>query len=131
MIAGHQTLRTRLGRVRGLGASKEGTAHWWGQRVTAVALLPLLFGLTVAIIRLFRAEQAEVADVFANPLVTLLAAGLVIAGYWHLQMGLKVVIEDYIHGTVPKIICEWLSAAVCLTLGGASLLAILKLAVSG
>jgi succinate dehydrogenase / fumarate reductase membrane anchor subunit len=131
MTTSHSTLRTRLGRVRGLGASREGTLHWWGQRVTAAAMLPLLFGLAVAILRLFRAEQAEVADVFANPLVTLLAAGLIIAGYWHLKLGLKVVIEDYVHGTVAKIIIESIAAAICLVLGGASLLAILKLAVAG
>ena len=121
------SLRTPLGRVRGLGSAKEGTHHWWMQRVTAVALVPLTLWLVVVIIRLSSAGFEQANDFVANPLVMvglLLALGVM---FYHAQLGLQVVIEDYVH-------TEWLKLTsligmkfTCVALAVASAVAVIRI----
>ncbi|MDX1483828.1 MAG: succinate dehydrogenase, hydrophobic membrane anchor protein [Alphaproteobacteria bacterium] len=97
------SLRSRLGQVRGLGSAKEGAAHWWAQRLTAVALVPLVFWLVASLAALSGAGHAEVVAWLRGPIAPVAMVALLIAGFHHLQLGLQVVIEDYVHGEAAKI----------------------------
>lgn len=95
------SLQTPLGRVRGLGSAKEGTRHWWLQRLTAVALVPLSVWMVVVAVQLIGADYATAHAFVANPVATVAALLLIGALFYHVQLGLQVVIEDYVH-------VEWL-----------------------
>lgn len=96
-------LKTRLATVRGLGSAKNGTHHWWGQRVTAVALVPLTLWFVYSVITLSGAGYGTVAGWLAQPWNTVLMLLLIAATFHHLQLGLQVVIEDYIHTEFTKL----------------------------
>ena len=92
------SLRTPLGKVRGLGAARDGTGHWWAQRVTAIALVPLVIWFMVAMIGLLGADYDTVRAWLGRPLVSVLLLLLLGAVFYHARLGLNVVIEDYVHG---------------------------------
>ena len=96
------SLRTPLGRVRGLGSAKEGTAHWWAQRLTAIALVPLVLWFAVSLIVLAGADHATVAAWLRDPVAAVLMLLLILAGFHHAQLGMQVVIEDYVHSEVAQ-----------------------------
>jgi succinate dehydrogenase / fumarate reductase membrane anchor subunit len=123
-------MRSMLGRARGLGAAKSGTAHWWAQRVTALALVPLSLWFIGAMVRLAGLSRAEVAHWAASPVTATLMVALILATFHHLHLGLQVVIEDYIHAEKPRL--AWLLAmrAVVALLALASLISVLRLAFS-
>src|SRR5690606_5979046 len=83
-------LRTPLGRVRGLGSAKEGSHHWWMQRVTAVALVPLTLWFVASLLCLAGADHAPAADWLASPLTAVLMLLLIVATFHHLQLGVQV-----------------------------------------
>lgn len=90
-------------RVRGLGSAKSGTEHWWHQRVTSVALVPLSLFVVVLMASLIGADHAEVVARIGHPVV---ATGLILtlgAVAWHMQLGMRVIIEDYVHGPGWKV----------------------------
>lgn len=91
------SLQTPLGRVRGLGSAKEGSHHWWVQRMTAIALVPLSLYFLWLVLCSAGLAQDEARALMAKPLNASLLAAFVIALFWHAQLGLQVVIEDYIH----------------------------------
>jgi len=91
------SLQTPLGRVRGLGSAHAGTHHWWMQRLTAIALVPLTVYFLWLLLGLVGADQDQAREVLAKPRNASLLAAFVIALFWHAQLGLQVVIEDYIH----------------------------------
>lgn len=97
------TLRSGLGRVRGLGSAKEGVNHWWSQRVTAIALVPLTLWFIASVILLAGADHATVSAWIARPINTVLLLCLLGATFWHAALGLQVVIEDYIHAERMKL----------------------------
>ena len=90
------SLRTPLANARGLGSAKEGVGHWWHQRLTAVALVPLLlwFGFSVAL--LGTADYYTVIDWIAHPVNAVLMILVLAVGFWHGALGVQVVIEDYV-----------------------------------
>ena len=122
------SLRTSLATARGLGSAKEGVDHWWKQRLTAIALVPLLlwFGFSVAL--LGTADYYTVMGWLAHPVNTGLMILALSAGLWHGVLGLQVVIEDYIATEWKKITVLLLVkfAAVVLALAGS--LAVLRIA---
>ena len=122
------TMRTPLSRVRGLGSAKDGTHHWWMQRLTAVALLPLSIWFVVSAIMLAGADHAAVSAWLGSPLPAVLMLLLVVALFHHLQLGLQVVIEDYIHGEVAKLVCLIGLKLGSVALAVAAIFAILKVA---
>ncbi len=124
-------MRSMLGRARGLGSAKSGTGHWWAQRVTAFALLPLVLWFVCAAIRLAGAMRADVAHWAADPLVATLLVSLVLAMFHHMRLGLQVVIEDYIHAERPRLAWLLVMQGVTGLLGLAAIIAILKLAFTG
>lgn len=110
--------RSELGRVRGLGSAKEGVRHWWQQRLTAVALIPLLVWFVATLVAHTGADHANVALWLGSPVTFALMLLLVGAGFWHMALGLQVVIEDYVHGEALKlglvILVQFASAALAL-----------------
>jgi len=92
-----QGVRTPLGRVRGLGSAKEGVQHWWAQRLTALALVPLSLWFIFSMIRLTGAEHGAVVAWFGHTLNSVLMIVLIATTFHHAQLGLQVVIEDYVH----------------------------------
>jgi succinate dehydrogenase / fumarate reductase membrane anchor subunit len=89
-------MRSPLGRARGLGSARAGAAHWWAQRITSIALVPLTLWFLCAMIRMIGATRDDVVFWMAGPLPIVLLIALVIATFHHLQLGLQVVIEDYV-----------------------------------
>jgi succinate dehydrogenase / fumarate reductase membrane anchor subunit len=121
------SMRTPLGRVRGLGSAKSGTEHWWLQRVTAISNIPLVIFLVIFVIRHLGASRAEIVASIANPFVAILLALTFVSVLWHMRLGLQVVIEDYVHGHVAKFAALLANSFVTVLLGVAALYAILKM----
>jgi succinate dehydrogenase / fumarate reductase membrane anchor subunit len=89
-------LRSPLGRARGLGSARAGSKHWWGQRLTAIALVPLTIWFIRGMLHLTNASQADVVDWMSSPVRLALMLALIFATFHYLQLGLQVVIEDYV-----------------------------------
>jgi len=119
--------RTQLGRVRGLGSAKSGTGHWWAQRLTAIALIPLVIWFVVSVIVLTGAPHAAVVAWLGNPLTATLMVLLIFATFHHAQLGLQVVIEDYVHGEGTRLALIVLVKFAAILLGTGSVIAALKL----
>lgn len=118
MSESHGTsLKTDFKRVRGLGSAKEGVAHWWAQRVTALALIPLTVWFVASIVSLVGATHAAVIDWVASPVPAILLILLTVAVFHHAQLGLQVVIEDYVHGEAAKLTLLLLVKAAAIVLG--------------
>ena len=91
-----QVMRSTLGRARGMGAAKSGLHHWWVERVTGIALVPLTVWFIYAVLHLLGSPQAAVHRFVANPVNTVLLLATVGMTFHHMQLGLQVVMEDYI-----------------------------------
>ena len=124
-------MRTPLGRVRGLGSAKEGTQHFWRQRLTAVALVPLTLFFLGVILSLIGADHAQVRATLANPFVALTLALMLGTGLYHMKLGMQAVIEDYIHGEGGKIVLLMLNTFFSIIIGAACVYALLKIAFGG
>lgn len=92
------SLRHPLARAKGLGSAKDGTGHWWNQRLTAIALALLTPWFVIFAVGLIGADQLAVRAAIAQPLSASLLAAFVLSLFWHAQLGLQVVVEDYVHG---------------------------------
>lgn len=91
------TLQTPLGKFLGKGSAGHGAGHWWSQRLTAVALLPLTLWFAVALLTMNSFAYADIAAWVAEPFHAIGLAALIIALLYHSQLGLQVVVEDYVH----------------------------------
>ena len=96
------SIRTPIGKVRGLGSAKSGTEHWWEMRLTSIALLPLTLAAIVIVISLIGRNHAAVVQILGSPLVAITMLLWVFAVTLHMRLGLQSVIEDYIHGKAMK-----------------------------
>lgn len=101
-MAKTRELRSELGRVRGLGSAKEGVVHWWRQRLTAIALIPLSLWFVASLIFLTGADQAAVTHWLSSPISLGVMILFIGALFYHAVLGLQVVIEDYIHSHGPR-----------------------------
>ena len=123
--------RSPIARVRGLGAAKEGVQHWWVQRLTAIALVPLSVWFAAGVIGLAGAPHSQAAAWIAHPLnatLMILTLGLT---FHHGQLGLQVVIEDYVHAEGVKLALLIVIKLLALALALAGALAVLRLMMGG
>lgn len=127
-MADANKFRTPLARVRGLGAAKTGTEHFWIQRVTAVGLIPLTIIFVLYLLCLVGADLATVKATLGRPVPATITILLVVAAFWHAKLGIQVIIEDYVHHEGTKLASLLLLSFACAAIGLASVLAVLKLA---
>ena len=99
------SLQTPLAKVKGLGSAKEGTHHWWQQRLSAIALVPLSLWFIYSIISMVGADYMTVVYWMRQPYVSVLLVFFILSLFYHAVLGLQVVIEDYIHSEWQKISC--------------------------
>jgi succinate dehydrogenase / fumarate reductase, membrane anchor subunit len=97
------SMQTPLKQVRGLGAAKSGTEHFWQQRVTAIANVPLVLFLLWFIVSHLGAARADVVSSLKNPIISVLMISALASIFWHMRLGMQVVIEDYVHGHGRKL----------------------------
>nr|WP_295743686.1 succinate dehydrogenase, hydrophobic membrane anchor protein [uncultured Acidocella sp.] len=122
--------RSQLGRARGLGSAKHGAAHWWAERVTSVALLPLSLYFVVSVIMLLGADAHAMHAYMAEPWNSALFLALIIIMFYHLSMGLQVVVEDYVPNEAKRLLMVMVLKGIIVFLALASAVSVLKLALS-
>jgi succinate dehydrogenase / fumarate reductase membrane anchor subunit len=125
------SLQNPIGRVRGLGSAKSGSEHWWAQRVTAVALVPLTLWFIYSALALAGADYAVARAWLATPLNAILMVLLVIATCHHVQLGLQVIVEDYIHGEATKVATLVVIKLGCVSLAVAAIFSVFKVSFGG
>ena len=125
------SLRSPLGRARGLGSSRSGSDHYWAQRITAVALIPLSLWLVTSLITITASDLSSVKMWVSNPINTSLLLLTLISGLWHGQLGMQVVIEDYVHAPVVKHLALIFTRLVAAFLAISATVSTLKLALGG
>jgi succinate dehydrogenase / fumarate reductase membrane anchor subunit len=118
--------RSPLAKVKGLGSAKTGTSHWWMQRVTAVALIPLSFWLINFLNLSLNAPFDETLTWLETPLNTVCIIAWIIAVFYHAALGLQVVIEDYVAAEGKKIVAVWMVNLSFLMLALAALIAVFR-----
>ena len=123
----NSSLKTPLGRVRGLGSAKSGTQHFWLQRLTGVAMVPLTVAFVLTVIYLARASQATAIATLGSPLIAILFYLFIITGIIHMRAGMQVIIEDYVHNDALKIAAVMANTFFALLMGAACIFALLKL----
>jgi len=122
------SMRTPLSRVRGLGSAKSGTEHFWRQRVTAVANVPLTIAGVIIVVSLLGRNHAAVAQILGSPLIAIVLLLFFISVTYHMRLGMQVVIEDYVHGDRLKLTLVMLNTFFAFAVALSAAFAILKLA---
>jgi succinate dehydrogenase / fumarate reductase, membrane anchor subunit len=120
-------MRSPLGRARGLGATHSGSAHWWAQRVTAIALVPLGIWFVFAVIGLAGAPREAMVAWISSPVSLSLMLALIVATFYHMAIGLQVVVEDYVHAEPAKMASLLLVKAVTTLLALICIVSALKI----
>ncbi|MCT6871732.1 MAG: succinate dehydrogenase, hydrophobic membrane anchor protein [Bartonella sp.] len=123
--------RTELGKVRGWGASHTGTRHFWMQRLTAFANVPLFIFFIVIVVSLVGKDYATVHATLANPIVTVVMGLMILSGIYHMKLGMQVIIEDYLPNEAARVLVLTFNIFFCYLVGAALLLALLKISLGG
>ena len=123
--------RTALYNVRGLGSAKTGTHHFWMQRITAVALVPLSLWLAVALARLSSMTYEQAMAWLSSPLASIMMLATVWAVFLHAKLGVQVVIEDYVKSESLKFAMQLLVNFGLILLGLGAALAVLRVSLGG
>ncbi|MET1413155.1 succinate dehydrogenase, hydrophobic membrane anchor protein [Roseibium sp. HPY-6] len=124
-------MRTPLNKVRGLGSAKEGTDHFWKQRVTAVANVVLISFFVILVISMQGSSHSDVIDTLKNPLVSIIFLLVILSGVYHMKLGMQVIIEDYIHGEGLKFLTLMANTFFCAFIGFGCIFAVLKIGFGG
>jgi succinate dehydrogenase / fumarate reductase, membrane anchor subunit len=122
-------MRTALGKVRGRGSARSGTEHFWQQRLTAIANVPLTMFVVGFIVTHLGAARADVIASLHNPIAAIAMGLAVISMLWHMRLGLQVVIEDYVHAEGWKLALILANTFFVLLMGAAALFSILKMSI--
>lgn len=124
-------LRTPLSRARGLGSARQGVHHWWAQRITAVALIPLVAWFAISLIMLSGADYFVVRAWIGSPVVMVLLTLTIVIGLHHGQLGMQEVVEDYVHSEGMKLALIVLLRFTAVFFGLAAIVAILRIGFGG
>jgi succinate dehydrogenase / fumarate reductase membrane anchor subunit len=124
---GSRSMRTPLARVRNLGSAKSGTGHFWHQRLTSVALVPLTIAVVLIVIGLLGRNHAAVVQILGSTPVAVIMLLFIVTSVYHMWLGMQVIIEDYVHGEVAKFAALALNIFFAVTVGFVGVFAILKL----
>ena len=119
---------TPLGRVRGTGSARAGAEHWWHERLSSVALLMLFVWLIVSLLRLPALDHRGITEWLRDPLAAVPMLLLIAATFWHLKMGLQVIVEDYVHDEGNRFLALLLLTFAALGGAAFALFAVLKIA---
>jgi len=120
-------MKTPFARVRGLGTAHSGTEHFWMQRLTGVANLPLIIAFLVVIVSLAGSSQASVIARLSNPFIAMILLAALISVLLHMRIGMQVIIEDYVHTELRKIALLMINTFLTLAIGIAAAYSILKI----
>ena len=122
------SLRSPMGRVLGLGSAKNGTSHWWSQRMTALALIPLTLWFTYTLVSFDRLDYAGVIAWIHVPWNAIALSLLVVVLMYHSMLGVQVVVEDYVHTGWRKVTTITLLNFTHIVLGAAGVFSVLRIA---
>jgi succinate dehydrogenase / fumarate reductase membrane anchor subunit len=125
------TFRTDRAKVLGLGSAKSGADHWFGERLKSVALIPLTIIFVLIVAPLIGKDHATVIASFQNPFVSISLILFFLVTFKHLEEGLQVVIEDYVHSKGSLLLLIIFNKLFCWTFGLAAVFAILKITFAG
>jgi succinate dehydrogenase / fumarate reductase, membrane anchor subunit len=123
--------RSPLARARGLGSAKQGVHHWWAQRLTAIALIPLVVWFAISLVMMSGAPYEVVRAWIGAPVVMVLLILTIAVGLHHAQLGIQVVIEDYVHSDGWKLALIILGRFIAVLFGLAAIIAILSIGFGG
>ncbi|ACI51867.1 succinate dehydrogenase, hydrophobic membrane anchor protein [Gluconacetobacter diazotrophicus PA1 5] len=122
-------MRSQLSRARGLGSAKTGVDHWWMERMSAVALVPLSGWFVLQVLRLAGSSQEDVVEWGGKPVNSSMLLALMVLTFYHMQLGLQVIIDDYVHGKAHLPVSLLMKGAAFL-IGLFAVIAVLKLALA-
>ena len=125
------SMRTPLSRVRFLGSAHSGTGHFWAQRVSAVALVPLSIAFVLIVVSLLGRNHAAAVQILGSPFVAIVMILFVIASTYHMRLGMQVIIEDYVHNEFQKVVLLMLNTFFTVIVGALCLFAVLKTGFAG
>jgi succinate dehydrogenase / fumarate reductase, membrane anchor subunit len=121
------TMRTPLRQIRGLGSAKSGTEHFWRQRLTAIANVPLVIGFIVIVTSLLDRNHATVVQILGSPIVAILMLLFILSVTYHMGIGMQVIIGDYARREGTRVVLLIANTFFVVAIGMASACAILKL----
>ena len=120
-------LRTPIARARGLGSAKDGTRHWWMQRITAIALIPLSVWLVGSLVAIGAADHAQTVHWIRSPAVSIALLLTIAALFHHAQLGMQVIIEDYVHAEWRKLTALIVVKLLAITIAATAAFNVLKI----
>lgn len=124
-------METPIGRVRGLGSARSGAHHWWVERLTSIATLLLFVWFVVSLLRLQSLDRPTIVEWLGSPVAAVPMLLLIVATFWHLKLGLQVVVEDYVHEEGNKFFSILLINFLSIAGAAFALFAVLKIALGG
>ena len=127
MARSTNSMRTPLAKVRGLGSAKSGVHHWWHQRLTAIAMVPLVLSAIFLVFRIAGSNYNQAISLLQNPFYAAILLLLIITGFWHCMLGIQVVIEDYVGSEWGRIISILIVKAILILLATLSALSLFKI----
>ncbi|MBS7697236.1 MULTISPECIES: succinate dehydrogenase, hydrophobic membrane anchor protein [unclassified Chelatococcus] len=122
------SIRTPAGRVRGLGSAKSGTEHFWLQRLTAVANVPLAIAFIIIVVSVAGRDFEAARLAISQPLIAILLLLFILSGVIHMRIGMQVIIEDYVHSEGAKVVAVIANTFFAVVIGAAATFAVLKIA---
>jgi len=123
-----KNMQSPLHKVKGMGSSHSGTGHFWHERVSSVALIPLTLWFGYAVLGLVNASEVTAISFLAHPVNAILMAAFVIITLYHIKLGMQVIIDDYVHAAGAKIALLLLVRFAVIATGAACLFALLRIA---